>query len=197
MAADILIYRSHLVPVGKDQVQHIEMTRDMAERFNRAYREIFPLPTFRLDKGAKVPGTDGQKMSKSYGNAIEIFAEGKVLKKTVMGIVTDSSTVADPKDPDKCNVFALYTLFATDEEKAALAARYRAGGMGYGEAKTALLAKIDGYFQPFREKRKELAAKPDHVEEVLRDGARKARAEARETMKLVREAVGMKAGSVG
>jgi tryptophanyl-tRNA synthetase len=192
MAADILIYRSHLVPVGKDQVQHIEMTRDMAERFNRAYREIFPLPTFRLDKGAKVPGTDGQKMSKSYGNTIEIFAEGKALKKTVMGIVTDSSTVADPKDPDKCNVFALYTLFATDEEKAALAARYRAGGMGYGEAKAALLAKIDGYFQPFREKRKQLAANVDYVEEVLRKGARKARAEARETMKLVREAVGMK-----
>jgi tryptophanyl-tRNA synthetase len=191
MAADILIYRSHLVPVGKDQVQHIEMTRDMAERFNRAYREIFPLPTFRLDKGAKVPGTDGQKMSKSYGNAIEIFAEGKTLKKTVMGIVTDSSTVADPKDPDKCTVFALASLFASEEEKAALASRYRAGGMGYGEAKAALLAKIDGYFQPFREKRKQLAANAEYVDEALRKGARKARAEARETMKLVREAVGM------
>src|SRR6266852_9659503 len=98
MAADILIYRSHEVPVGKDQVQHIEMTRDMAERFNRAYREIFPLPTFRLDKGAKVPGTDGQKMSKSYGNTIEIFAEGRPLEKVVKGIVTDSRTVAEPKD---------------------------------------------------------------------------------------------------
>jgi tryptophanyl-tRNA synthetase len=195
MAADILIYRSHLVPVGKDQVQHIEMTRDMAERFNRAYREIFPLPTFRLDKGAKVPGTDGEKMSKSYGNTIEIFAEGKALKKTVMGIVTDSSTVADPKNPDTCNIFALYSLFATDEEKAAMAARYRAGGMGYGEAKAALLAKIDDYFQPFREKRKQLAANLDYVEEALRKGACKARAEARETMKFVREAVGMKGAS--
>jgi tryptophanyl-tRNA synthetase len=197
MAADILIYRSHVVPVGKDQVQHIEMTRDMAERFNRAYREIFPLPTFRLDKGAKVPGIDGQKMSKSYGNTIEIFAEGKALKNVIMkGIVTDSSTVEDPKDPDKCTVFALYSLFATDEEKPTLAARYRAGGMGYGEAKSALLAKIDGYFQPFREKRKQLATNPDYVEEALRKGATKARAEARQTMKLVREAVGMKAASV-
>jgi len=196
MAADILIYRSHLVPVGKDQVQHIEMTRDMAERFNRAYREIFPLPTFRLDKGAKVPGIDGQKMSKSYGNTIEIFAEGKALKKPIMAIVTDSSKVEDPKDPEKCTVFALYSLFATEEEQAALAARYRAGGMGYGEAKMALLAKADAYFQPFREKRKQLAANPDYVEEALRKGATKARAEARQTMKLVREAVGTKAASV-
>jgi tryptophanyl-tRNA synthetase len=196
MAADILIYRSHLVPVGKDQVQHIEMTRDMAERFNRAYREIFPLPTFRLDKGAKVPGIDGQKMSKSYGNAIEIFAEGKALKKPIMAIVTDSSKVEDPKDPEKCTVFALYSLFATAEEQAALAARYRAGGMGYGEAKSALLAKVDAYFQPFRKKRKQLAANPDYVEDALRKGATRAREAARETMKLVREAVGMKGACV-
>src|SRR5262249_32821296 len=135
MAADILLYRSHVVPVGQGQVQHLEMTADIAGKFNRAYGDIFPLPTYRLDKESKVPGTDGQKMSKSYGNTIDIFAEGKPLRKTVMGIVTDSSTVADPKDPDKCNVFALYSLFASAEEKAALAARYRAGGMGYGEAK--------------------------------------------------------------
>jgi tryptophanyl-tRNA synthetase len=114
MAADILIYRSHCVPVGKDQVQHIEMTQDMAGRFNRAYGEVFPIPNYRLDKEPKVPGTDGQKMSKSYGNTIEIFAEGKALKKTVMSIVTDSRTVAEPKDPERCNVFALYRLFATD-----------------------------------------------------------------------------------
>src|SRR5437667_7429353 len=130
MASDILIYRSHLVPVGKDQVQHIEMTQDIAGRFNRAYGNVFPIPNYRLDKESKVPGTDGQKMSKSYGNTIEIFAEGKPLKKTVMGIVTDSTPVAEPKDPERCNVFALYSLFATEEEKAALAARYRAGGMG-------------------------------------------------------------------
>src|SRR5258708_34868580 len=127
MAADILIYRSHLVPVGKDQVQHIEMTQDIAGKFNRTYGDVFPLPNYRLDKESKVLGTDGQKMSKSYGNTIEIFAEGNALKKVVMSIVTDSTPVEAPKDPDKCNLFALYSLFATDDEKAALAARYRAG----------------------------------------------------------------------
>jgi tryptophanyl-tRNA synthetase len=192
MAADILIYRSHLVPVGKDQVQHLEMTQDIAGRFNRAYRDVFPIPNYRLDKESKVLGIDGQKMSKSYGNTIDIFAEGKALRKTVMNIVTDSSAVADPKDPDKSNIFALYSLFASEEEKATLAARYRAGGMGYGEAKTALLNKVDGYFGPARERRKELASKPDYVEEVMREGARRARKEAQKTMELVREAVGMK-----
>jgi tryptophanyl-tRNA synthetase len=197
MAADILIYRSHVVPVGKDQVQHLEMTQDMAGKFNRCYGEVFPIPSIRLDKESKVPGTDGQKMSKSYNNTIEIFAEGKSLKKSVMGIVTDSSTVADPKDPSKDTVFALYSLFATEEEKAALAARYRAGGMGYGEAKTALLAKIDAYFGPFRERRKQLARDPAYVEDVLREGAKRARAEARQTMGLVRTAVGMQRQPVG
>lgn len=197
MAADILIYRSHLVPVGKDQVQHIEMTRDIAGKFNQTFGKVFPIPDYRLDKESKVPGTDGQKMSKSYGNTIEIFAEGNPLKKAVMGIVTDSTPVEAPKDPDKCNVFALYSLFATDEEKAALAERYRAGGMGYGVAKTMLLEKINAFFGPARAKRKELAANPAAVEDVLKRGAQKARAEARQTMALVREAVGMKAQSVG
>jgi tryptophanyl-tRNA synthetase len=197
MAADILIYRSHAVPVGKDQVQHIEMTQDMAGKFNRAYGEVFPIPTYRLDKEAKLPGTDGQKMGKSYGNTIEIFAEGKPLQKTVMGIVTDSTPVEAPKDPGKCTVFTLYGVFATEEEKAALAARYRAGGMGYGEAKKLLLEKINAYFGPFREKRKQLAARPDYVEEVLRRGAQRARAEARATMALVRQAVGMQPAPVG
>src|SRR5438552_3379595 len=195
MAADILIYRSHSVPVGKDQVQHIEMTQDIAGRFNRAYGEVFPIPNYRLDKHAKVPGTDGQKMSKSYGNTIEIFAEGKALKKTVMAIVTDSKTVAEPKDPESSNVFALYSLFATEEEQAALAERYRAGGMGYGEAKSLLLEKIDSYFGPARERRKQLAAQPGYVEEVLREGGQRARAEAEQTMALVREAVGLRARS--
>src|SRR5437867_754353 len=167
MAADILIYRSHVVPVGKDQVQHIEMTADMAGKFNRAYGDIFPIPDYRLDRGAKVPGTDGQKMSKSYGNTIEIFAEGKPLRKTVMNIVTDSSTVADPKDPERSNLFALYSLFATDDEKAEMAARYRAGGMGYGVAKEALLDKINTFFGPARERRKQLARDPNYVEDVL------------------------------
>jgi tryptophanyl-tRNA synthetase len=197
MAADILIYRSHLVPVGKDQVQHVEMTRDIAERFNRIYGDIFPIPEYRLDKESKVPGLDGQKMSKSYNNTIDLFAEGKALQKTVMSIVTDSTPVEAPKDPERCNVFALYGLFATEEEKSALAARYRAGGMGYGEAKKMLLEKINTYFAPARERRKHLATHPDEVEAILQRGAQRARAEARQTMALVRQAVGMKAASVG
>src|SRR5713226_5543357 len=168
MAADILIYRSNLVPVGKDQVQHIEMTQDIAGKFNRQYGEVFPIPTFRLDKESKVLGTDGQKMSKSYGNTIDIFAEGKPLQKTVMSIVTDSKQVADPKDPEHCNVFALYSLFATDAEQQAMAERYRAGGMGYAVAKEALLEKIDASFTPARQRRKELGQDPSYVEDILR-----------------------------
>jgi tryptophanyl-tRNA synthetase len=197
MASDILIYRSHVVPVGKDQVQHLEMTQDIAARFNHRYGEVFPIPGWRLDKESKVLGTDGQKMSKSYGNTIEIFAEGKPLQKVVMGIQTDSTPVEAPKDPTKCNVFALYSLFATDEEKAALAARYRAGGMGYGEVKKLLLEKITAFFAPARARRKQLAADPEFVEGVLRRGAQRARAEARATMALVRKAVGMKEDGVG
>jgi tryptophanyl-tRNA synthetase len=196
MAADILIYRSHLVPVGKDQVQHIEITRDMAEKFNRTFAKVFPLPDYRLDKESKVLGVDGEKMSKSYGNAIDIFAEGNPLKKTIMSIVTDSSPPESPKDPEKSNLFALYSLFATDEEKADLASRYRAGGLGYGVVKTMLLEKINAYFAPAREKRKQLAADPQYVEGVLRRGAQRAREEARKTMALVREAVGMGAQPV-
>jgi tryptophanyl-tRNA synthetase len=197
MAADILIYRSHLVPVGKDQVQHIEMTQDIAGKFNRAFGNIFPIPDYRLDKESKVLGTDGQKMSKSYNNTIDIFAEGKPLQKTVMSIVTDSTLPEAPKDPDRCNVFALYSLFATEEEKTALAARYRAGGMKYSDAKEMLLEKINTYFSPFRERRKQLAADPNDVESILQRGAKRARAEAQQTMALVRQAVGMKASSVG
>ncbi len=191
MAADILIVRSNVVPVGKDQVQHLEMTQDMAGKFNRAFGEVFPVPTWRLDKESKVPGTDGQKMSKSYGNTIDLFAEGKPLEKTVMGIKTDSTPMGQPLNPDSCNVFALYSLFATDEEKAALAADYRAGKIGYGGAKKLLKAKIEAYFTPFRAKRKELAERPDTVEDILREGAKKARAEAQLTMDLVRNATGL------
>jgi tryptophanyl-tRNA synthetase len=192
MAADILIYRSHLVPVGKDQVQHLEMTRDMAGYFNHAFgKEIFPLPNELLDVVPVVPGTDGAKMSKSYGNTIEIFAEGKALKQSVMRIVTDSKTVEEPKDPSTCNVFALYSLFANEAEKAEMTEKYRAGGMGYGVAKTALLEKIDSYFADARAKRKELAAHPDRVEDILREGARKARTEAQKTMELVHSVTGI------
>src|SRR2546425_458201 len=195
MAADILIYRSHVVPVGKDQVQHLEMTADIAGKFNRAYGDVFPEPqplVPKQERQAKVLGTDGQKMSKSYGNTIDIFAEGKPLEKTVMGIKTDSTPMGQPLNPETDNVFALYSLFATEEEKAALAADYRAGKIGFGGSKKLLLTKIDSYFAPFRAKRKELAARPDAVEDVLRAGAKKARAEAQLTMDLVRQATGLR-----
>jgi tryptophanyl-tRNA synthetase len=199
MAADILIVRSHVVPVGKDQVQHLEMTRDIAVKFNEAVgKPVFPLPVPRLDKESKVPGTDGQKMSKSYGNTIEIFAEGKPLEKKVLKeIVTSSTPLGQPLDPGTCNVFALFSLFASDQEKADLEAEYRAGKIGYGSAKKLLLEKIVNYFAAARQKRKELAANPEHVEEVLRRGAERARAEVQQTMALVREAIGMKPRPVG
>jgi tryptophanyl-tRNA synthetase len=194
MAADILIVRSEIVPVGKDQVQHLEMTRDMAGYFHQAFGvDIFPIPNERLDSVPVVPGTDGQKMSKSYGNTIELFAEGKALQKTVMAIVTDSTPVEAPKNPDTCNVFQLFQLFATEDDQQTLAAKYRAGGMGYGEAKKELLARIDAYFAAARERRKQLAAKPDYVESVLQAGAKKARREARQTMDKVYKAMGLTA----
>lgn len=206
MAADILIYRSHFVPVGKDQKQHVEMTRDIATAFNLAYGEVFPLPDAVFNEAAVVPGTDGQKMSKSYGNTIEIFAEGKALKSAVMGVVTDSTPVDAPKNPDTCNAFALYKLFATPAEQAEMADLYvnpmkgaegRSGRpFGYGDAKGMLLTKIDGYFGAARERRKKLARDPGYVEEVLTTGARRARAAAQVTMQLVRQAVGMGARPV-
>jgi tryptophanyl-tRNA synthetase len=193
MAADILIVRSNVVPVGKDQVQHLEMTADIAGKFNRAFdRDVFPIPSYRLDKESKVPGTDGQKMSKSYGNTIDIFAEGKSLEKTVMAIKTDSTPKGQPLNPDNCNVFGLYSLFATPAEKDEMAAAYKSGAIGYGDAKKALKEKIDAYFAPFRDKRKELAARPDTVEDILRDGAKRARHETQQTMVKVYKATGLR-----
>jgi tryptophanyl-tRNA synthetase len=192
MAADILIYKSNLVPVGQDQVQHIEMTRDMAGYFNQTFGRVFPLPEHRLDKEPVVPGIDGKKMSKSYGNTIEIFAEGKALQSSVMRIVTDSTPVEATKDPAKDNVFALYSLFATQAEREALAGKYRAGGLGYGEAKKMLIAKIDGHFAEAREKRKMLAADPAVVDATLARGAERARTLAIETMREVRQATGLR-----
>jgi tryptophanyl-tRNA synthetase len=207
MAADILIVRSHLVPVGRDQVQHLEMTRDMAGYFNQAYGEVFPEPRELLGAAAQVPGTDGRKMSKSYGNTIDIFAEGKALKAAVMGIKTDSTPIEEPKNPDTCNAFGIYKLFASPEEQAKLADLYRnpmqdaesRGGrpFGYGDAKTELLRKIDAYFGPARERRTQLARDPGYVEEVLQAGARRAREEAQATLRLVRQAVGMRERPVG
>ncbi len=193
MAADILAYRSNLVPVGQDQVQHLEMTRDMAGSFNSTYQtDLFPLPEARLDVAAVVPGIDGKKMSKSYQNTIDIFAEGKPLKKTVMSVVTDSTPLEAPKNPDTCNVFALYKLFASETEQHELAEKYRAGGMGYGTAKTMLLEKIEAYFAAARARRKELAANLDYVEQVLKQGAAKARHEAQLTMEQARRIVGLR-----
>lgn len=196
MAADILIYRSTVVPVGEDQVQHLEMTRDMALAFNNTYGEIFPLPAVRLDAGARVPGLDGQKMSKSYGNTIEIFEEGKRLRKRVMSIVTDSTPLEEPKDPDVCNVFALYQLFADEAEQEELRGKYRTPGFGYGNAKQILFEKMDAYFAPYREERKRLEGDVGYVEGVLAEGGAKARAEAQKTMRLVRAAAGIPAAPV-
>lgn len=193
MAADILLYDSEVVPVGADQVQHLEVTRDIAQRFNSIYGgEFLHLPNARvLEEGAKVPGTDGEKMSKSYGNTIEIFEAEKPLRKKIMSIKTDSTPMEAPKNPDTCSVYTLYKLFATPEQQAALAERYRAGGMGYGEAKQAVYDAAMAYFAPARSKRAELVANPSYVEDVLQAGARKARAKGQHVLQRVREACGL------
>ncbi len=192
MAADILIVQSNVVPVGRDQKQHVEVTRDIAIKFNNAYGEVFTIPEPSiLESVAVVPGVDGQKMSKSYGNTIEIFGDPKKTRKRIMSIVTDSKGLEEPKDPDTCNVFQLYKLFATPEQQADLAGRYRAGGMGYGTAKKELAELLEAHFAPMRAKREELAANPDYVESVLQKGAEKARVLATETLHKARKAVGL------
>ena len=191
-AADILIWRADLVPVGQDQKQHLEVTRDIAVKFNLTYREVFKLPEpYILEETAVSPGSDGRKMSKTAGNGIEMFAPDKQLKKQVMGIVTDSKGVDEPKDPDGSTIFQLYALFANPEEKAALAEAFRRGGLGYGDAKKALHEKVLAYFGPAREKRTALEARPDTVEDILRDGAKRAREATAELMHDVREAAGV------
>lgn len=192
MAADILMYDPDFVPVGKDQKQHIEIARDIAIKFNTIYGEFFKLPEPMIQESvAVVPGTDGQKMSKSYDNTIEMFAEEKALKKKVMSVVTDSTPLEEPKNPDTCNVFALYKLFATESQLADMAAKYRAGNFGYGTAKKELLEMILEYFKPFREKRKYLAENMPLVEKILKDGSDKARELAIKKIKDVKSAVGL------
>lgn len=192
MAADILIMQSDLVPVGKDQKQHLEVTRDIAIKFNNLFGETFKLPEPAIAESvAVVPGLDGQKMSKSYGNTIELFAPASQVKKKIMSIVTDSTPLEEPKNPDTCNVYALYKLFATPEQQADMAARYCAGGLGYGTAKKELLAAFEAVFAPLREKRAALAAHPDDVEDILREGARKAVAVADQTLHAARRAIGL------
>ncbi len=194
-AADILIYGGTLVPVGADQRQHVEMTRDAASRFNQAFAQEDPVfiepEALILDEVAVVPGTDGRKMSKSYGNTIGIFDEGAELKQKVMSIVTDSTPLDVPKDPDTDNVFALIRLFASPAQREEIAAAYRAGGYGYGHAKKALLTLVDDYFAEARERRRELAARPDDVRDILAAGAAGARAKAEGVMEVVREKVGL------
>lgn len=192
-AADILIYHSDLVPVGEDQKQNIEIARDLAGKLNRAYnRELLKVPEEYIVKSvAVVPGIDGRKMSKSYGNTIDIFLEGKALKKKVMSIETDSTPLEEPKDPDSCNVFALIKLFADEEKQQEIAASYRAGGYGYGHAKKELLELIEMYFSEARQKRKELEKNMDYVHDVLREGGKKARERAESVMEPIRSATGL------
>jgi len=192
MAADILIYDSQLVPVGKDQKQHLEMTRDMAEKFNNIYGETFTLPEeLIMPEVAVVPGIDGQKMSKSYNNTIEIFSDYKTLKSRIMSIVTDSTPLEAPKNPDTSTIFALYKLFATPEEIEEMRRKFLAGGYGYGHAKKELLEKIWNYFEPHRKRREELLNNLDFVQSVLRQGAQRARERAAIVMKRVRENCGI------
>jgi len=192
MAADILLYRSTHVPVGADQKQHLEMTRDVTERFNNCYGEVFPLPEPLIEEDTGVVvGLDGRKMSKSYDNYIGLFESSKKVRKKVMKIVTDSKTVEEQKDPETCNVFSLYKLFASKEEQTALAERYRAGGMGYGEAKQELFEAIEREIAPLRERYEDWMSRPDDLYQVLTEGAERARAHAQQTINLVREAVGI------
>lgn len=191
-AADILMFDSNLVPVGQDQKQHIEVTRDIAMKFNNLYGETFVLPEEHILKSvAVVPGVDGRKMSKSYDNTIEIFEPENKVKKKVMRVVTDSTPVEDPKNPDTCNAFALLKLVVDGAELAEWEQKYRQGGTGYGTVKKRVVELLHEYFRPFRQKREELENNRDYVKQVLAQGAHKARAVASETMKRVRGAVGL------
>jgi len=193
MAADILIYDSNLVPVGQDQKQHVEMTRDMAIKFNEAYGETFVIPEPHIQGSvAKVPGTDGEKMSKSYGNTIEIFGDEKATRKKIMGIVMDSRPPAEPKpDADKNIAIQLLKLVAPANVAKDFEDRLRAGGLGYGDLKKALFENYWNYFADARKKRAELAANLDHVNKVLSDGAAKARALAQKVLKRARKNSGL------
>ncbi|MBE6405989.1 MAG: tryptophan--tRNA ligase [Lentisphaerae bacterium] len=192
MAADILLYQANLVPVGKDQKQHLEITRDVAIRFNQTYGEAFTIPDGYIpDNVAVIPGLDGQKMSKSYNNTIDLFGDEKPMRKKFMSIKTDSKGMEEPKDPDTCNVFQLYKLFATPEQLEEMRARYIAGNYGYGHAKQALFEAYMDYFAPMRKRREELLNNMDYVDAILKKGAERARGEAMKTLTKVRELVGI------
>ena len=192
MAADILAFDSDLVPVGRDQKQHVEMARDMAQRLNHVYGELLKLPEPLIqDSVAVVPGTDGQKMSKSYSNTVPLFLPPKKLRKVLMSIKTDSKTLEEAKDPDTCTVFALYKLFATVEQQQELAIRYRQGGLGYGHAKQELFVLMNERLASPRDRYNELMARPDDIRDILTDGALRARVTARATLDRVRGGVGL------
>ena len=195
MAADILIYRSDVVPVGQDQKQHLEMARDIAQRFNHAYGvEVLKLPEPHiLEDVAVVPGTDGNKMSKSYDNVIRMFWPQKQIKKAVMRIVTDSTSVEDPKDTS-APIFQLWSLFADQADREEMFERARKGGLGYGEIKKDLLTRLLEFFGPMREKREDLAKRPDDVEDILASGARRARQLGAPVVAAAREAAGLGPG---
>jgi tryptophanyl-tRNA synthetase len=192
MAADILIYDSDIVPVGKDQKQHIEITRDLAAKMNETYGEIFKLPEPRISTATEVvPGIDGQKMSKSYGNNIDIFGSETETRKRVMSIVTDSTPVEAPKDPSRSTIFQLYSLFASKNEIANMRERFEKGGTGYGDFKKQLFEKLWEYFAPMRKRREEILADKSYIDNVLERGAKRANQVANRIMQRVRGAVGL------
>lgn len=191
MAADILLYNADIVPVGKDQLQHLEMTRDIAGSFNHLVGETLVVPKARVQEETMyIPGTDGQKMSKSYGNFIDIFQTDKKLRKNVMKIITDSKGVEDPKNPDECNVFNIYKTMAKKEEIADMRQKYEAGGFGYGHAKQELYELIVDRFGEEREKYDQLMSNPSEIEDQLALGAEKAAKVARSVIEKVREKLG-------
>jgi tryptophanyl-tRNA synthetase len=197
MAADILIYDSDIVPVGKDQKQHIEITRDIAARINETFgaareKPILKLPEPRIQAQTEVvPGIDGQKMSKSYGNTIDIFGDEKQTQKRVMSIVTDSTPVEAPKNPDASTIVQLYALVASKDEVEEMREQFRKGGRGYGDFKKQLFEKLWDYFAPMRKRRDEILRDKNYINNVLERGARRANAIAHEVMKRVRDAVGL------
>jgi len=191
MAADILLYNSNLVPVGKDQKQHIEMAREIAKKFNANYGEVFILPESDIVKETQlIPGTDGQKMSKSYNNTIPIFGKDEEIRKKIMSIITDNTPVSDPKDKDT-PLFRLFCLFADESEKKALSEKYDAPGLRYGDVKLELFEKIMDYFSPYRKKRSLLHSKPDDIKDILSFGAKKAKLIALEVLDKVKSTVGI------
>ncbi len=193
MAADILAYDSDTVPVGEDQGQHIEVCRDIAASFNHHFGEVFVMPRAKiLHTAAKVPGTDGEKMSKSYHNTLEVFEDPRAQRKKIMRIKTDSRPVDQPKDPDTDHLYQLFSLVGTDQQKEELAESYRRGGFGYGDVKKLLADAAEAYFQPSRQRREQLAAEPDRIHQILGDGAATARKKAAEVLRRAQQACGIR-----